>query len=78
MKNRFKKGLALLIGAALTIGSLTACGKEPAASVDSSSTEASVSVEKTDAEPVVETNEEEKVLVVGYDYFSSKFNRLHL
>ncbi len=74
MKNRFKKGLALLIGAALTIGSLTACGKEPAASVDSSSTEASVSVEKTDAEPVVETNEEEKVLVVGYDYFSSKFS----
>ena len=75
MKNRFKKSLALLICTALTIGSLTACGKEePAASVDSASTEASVSTEKTDAEPAVETNEEEKVLVVGYDYFSSKFS----
>ena len=74
MKKRLVKSLALLLCAALTIGSLTACGKETTTSVDSSSTtEASVSTEKTDAEPVVETNEE-KVLVVGYDYFSSKFS----
>lgn len=73
MKNAFMKKLALGLTAVMVAGSLTACGdtkpgtdSTSTAPVESSSTESSVA---DDANAGSDTP-----LVVGYDYFSSKFS----
>lgn len=74
MKKGLKKSLALILGLAMIVGSLTACGDEAPASVSeevaSATTETSASTETVEAE----ANAEDDVLVVGYDQFASKFS----
>ncbi|MCQ2519412.1 MAG: ABC transporter substrate-binding protein [Lachnospiraceae bacterium] len=74
MKKVMKKSLALILGLAMVVGSLTACGEKEPTSVDTPAVSETSS--EAPAEVVTETTEtsEDKILVVGYDYFSSKFS----
>ncbi len=75
MKKGFRKSLSLILGIAMIVGSLTACGKT--ADTTSASDSAVVSTDTTSTEtsttPSTETKED-KILVVGYDQFASKFS----
>ena len=75
MKKGLKKSLALLLGAVMVMGSLAGCGEEPT-SVSEEPTKEVVVSESVSSEEVVAPAEveEDKTLVVGYDYFSSKFS----
>ncbi len=70
MKNRVLKKLALVMSIVMVAGSLAACGNN--ANTVNTTDDANTNETVTDTtEPVVE---EDTTLVVGYDYFSSKFS----
>ncbi len=83
MKNGFMKRLALVLACVLVVSSLSACGEE---TTGTTTTDTTVTPAATDevtpaADPagtgdvtVDTTEEEDKVLVVGYSQFASKFS----
>ena len=81
MKKNLKKSLALIMGIVMICGSLAGCGEKPT-STSEPVKEVVESVESVEAsvEPVAEpevvepASEKNDTLVVGYDYFSSKFS----
>ncbi len=70
MKLRFMKKLALAMAVVMVVGSLTACGGSKESDV---TTDTTTTTETTTEETTVEA-EDTKTLVVGMDYFSSKFS----
>ena len=70
MKLRFMKKLALAMAVVMVVGSLTACGGSKDSDV---TTDTTTTTETTTEETTVEA-EDAKTLVVGMDYFSSKFS----
>lgn len=75
MKKGLKKSLALILGLAMVMGMLAGCGED---TKTTPSTDTSVEDTTSTSEPgdvVVDSgSSEDKILVVGYDYFSSKFS----
>ncbi|MGN1148277.1 MAG: ABC transporter substrate-binding protein [Lachnospiraceae bacterium] len=75
MKNGFMRKLALAMAAVMVAGSLTACGDTtdaPAETTPSTETTTADTTEATTTETA--GNEDNNTLVVGMDYFSSKFS----
>ena len=70
MKNGLMRKLALIMAVVMIAGSLTACGEK-----SSDTTETTVNTEASESGETETSNAEEgKTLVVGMDYFSSKFS----
>ena len=73
MKNSFVKKLALALAAIMVVGSLAACGDKN--TVEESTTESTTDDVTPETEDDGETaGDDGKTLVVGMDYFSSKFS----